>query len=130
MFGLDFMLDDDLSLWLIEVNTSPQLIGTSPMKEKLMVETLSDLYEIQNAYLRSKKKRLFAIIHKSTGKLFDRQAFNLEEAKAEFAKANRNFLEPEWQIRSNISWQKILDENIPGKQAYMGLLEDECILDR
>ena len=130
MFGLDFMLDDNLGLWLIEVNASPQLIGTNPTKEKLMVETLSDLFEIQYAYLRSKMKRLYAIVHKVQGNLYSRKPFDLEAAKEEFALANRNYLEPEWQIRSNVSWHKILDENIPGKAAYMGILEDECILDR
>ena len=130
MFGLDFMLDDKLGLWLIEVNASPQLVGTSPMKEKLMVETLSDMFEIQYAYLRSKMKRLFEIVHRIQGKLYGREYANIEEAKVEFANANKNYLEPEFKIRSNISWHKILDENIPGKGAYMSLLEDECILDR
>eukprot|EP00331_Platyophrya_macrostoma_P002944 CAMPEP_0176429350 /NCGR_PEP_ID=MMETSP0127-20121128/13665_1 /TAXON_ID=938130 /ORGANISM="Platyophrya macrostoma, Strain WH" /LENGTH=432 /DNA_ID=CAMNT_0017811151 /DNA_START=262 /DNA_END=1560 /DNA_ORIENTATION=- len=128
MFGLDFMLDDKLGLWLIEVNGSPQLVGTSPMKERLMIETLSDMFEIQYAYLRSKMKRLFAIVNKVQSKLYAREPLELEKAKEEFAKANKNFLEPEWPIRSNISWHKILDENLPGKEAYMGVLEDECII--
>ena len=130
MFGIDFMLDDEMGLWLIEVNGSPQLIGTNPTKEKLMVELVSDLFEIQYSYLRSKMKRLRAILQKITLESYGPQTIDINAVKEEFAQANKNFLEPEWEIRNNISWHKILDENLPGKQAYMGVLEDECILDR
>ena len=33
LFGLDFMLDDDLNLWFIECNASPVFQGTCPAKE-------------------------------------------------------------------------------------------------
>lgn len=130
MFGLDFILDDNLQLWFIEANGSPQLIGTNPRKDKLMRATLTDLFEIEYAYLRSKLKRIFAVVHDYMKNLASGEPFDLEAMKVEFATANKNFLEPGVKISANNSWHKILDENLPGKSAYMGYLEDECILDR
>jgi hypothetical protein len=130
IFGVDFMLDDNFGLWLIEVNGSPQFLGTNPAKEKIMIKLISELLEIQYAYLRSKVKRLLAVLRKISRYSDAPQEFDMEVAKEEFSKANKNFLEPELQLRGNMSWYKIFDENIPGKGAYMEYLEDECILDR
>ncbi len=47
----------------------------------------------------------------------------------EFARINTNYLEPEYQISKTNSWTLIMDENIKGKGAYMGILADECIDD-
>lgn len=130
MFGLDLMLDDDLNLWFIEANGSPQLIGTNPTKEKLMVDTLSDMFRIQYAYLRSKSKRMLEVIHKYLGDIYSGKKLDLKEARAEFDKANKNFLEPEFQYdESSNTWHKIIDENKPGAKAYMGLISDECVTD-
>jgi D-alanine-D-alanine ligase-like ATP-grasp enzyme len=46
LYGLDFMLDDQMNLWFIEGNTAPALSGTSAAKEKLMTTMLVDMLEI------------------------------------------------------------------------------------
>lgn len=130
LFGVDFLLDENLKLWLLDANGSPQLIGTNSAKENLMIEMLNDLLEIQYTYLRSKTKRLFAVIHKMLGVSSLGQTVEIGNIQDEFSRANKNFLEPEFAIGKNNTWQKLLDENISGKAAYMGLLEDECITDR
>ncbi len=93
-----------------------------------MVEMLSGMFEIQYAYLRSKIKRMFAIVDRYYATLHSNGADDIEIVKREFSGATKNFLEPEWSIGSNNTWKKILDENIPGKGAYMGLLDDDCII--
>lgn len=36
MFGLDFMIDDGLRAWLIEINTNPDITTTSPILTKII----------------------------------------------------------------------------------------------
>ena len=126
---MDFILDSDFHLWLLEVNGSPKFKGHDDEHEKFLIHLLKDKIEIEYAYLRSKMKRLYAVVEAYYMELHTVGA-SLQEAKSDFAKASTNRLEPEWNLRSNITWQKVLDESIPGKGAYMGLLKDECILDR
>lgn len=127
IFELDFMIDNDLNIWFIGANGSPQYTATNSTKEKFIVETLKDMFEIQYAYLRSKTKRLLDIVHRMMGSLFQQKKFETAATKAEFSKANKNFLEPEWPIRENNTWSKIIDENLQGTAAYMNLIESECI---
>jgi len=64
MYGLDFLLDDDLKLWFIECNASPQLIGTSEHKTLFLSTMLGDMFEIQFAYLRSRMKRVHKLLER------------------------------------------------------------------
>ena len=41
IFGYDFMIDQDLKTWLIEVNTNPCLEESSPILEELLPRMLS-----------------------------------------------------------------------------------------
>jgi tubulin monoglycylase TTLL3/8 len=36
MFGYDFMVDAELNVWLIEVNSSPSMAHSTPITEKLV----------------------------------------------------------------------------------------------
>ena len=47
--------------------------------------------------------------------------------KSEFDKAKINKLEEEFQILKNSSYVKIYDENLEGKDRFMGLLTDDCL---
>jgi hypothetical protein len=42
LFGYDFMVDNDLSVWLIEVNTNPCLDESSRILEKILPRMLDD----------------------------------------------------------------------------------------
>jgi len=42
MFGVDFVIDEDFNLFVIEVNASPMIIGTSREKTKLMKKMFKD----------------------------------------------------------------------------------------
>ena len=41
IFGLDFFLDEELNVWLIEVNTNPCIDESSPLLSKLIPRMLS-----------------------------------------------------------------------------------------
>ena len=44
IFGYDFMIDSELKVWLIEVNTNPCLEESSPILEELLPRMLGRIF--------------------------------------------------------------------------------------
>ena len=63
MYGVDFMIDENLNVWFIEANLSPQMIATNTFKRNLLYNMIKDLIEIQFAYYRSRMKRLYSLLN-------------------------------------------------------------------
>ena len=57
-FAVDFLLDDDLDVWVLEVNYNPQILDTTPEKIKRNYKMTIDTMEIGFQYTRSKFLRL------------------------------------------------------------------------
>eukprot|EP01043_Picozoa_sp_COSAG02_P033661 COSAG02_NODE_2309_length_9170_cov_10.752508_2_plen_785_part_00 len=64
VWGVDVLLDENLTAWLIEVNTSPSLSSSSPIDKKIKVEMLQGVFNIvgfnpvdRKAYKKQKEKR-------------------------------------------------------------------------
>lgn len=49
--------------------------------------------------------------------------------KSEYQSIIKNYLEPEYQISKNNTFDLIMDENLHGKDAYFGLIDDHCVLE-
>jgi len=129
MFGLDFMLDDNLNLWFIECNSSPQYIGTNPLKTNFLVTMLTDLFEIQFAYYKSRMQRVYELFNKINEEVLEKKVIDYTKWKKEYKKAVANRLEPEYNISQNNSFIMIMDRSRTGKDRYLGFLPDECIDD-
>jgi hypothetical protein len=130
MFGLDFLLDEDLNLWFIECNASPQLVGTNPYKTEFLVKMLKDVFEIEYAYLRSRWTRIQRFMKKYYDHVLKEGTItDVLPWKEELQVAIKNKIEPEFEIKGNLTWEKIIDKNLPGAEAYLGNIEDDCIDD-
>jgi tubulin polyglutamylase TTLL1 len=129
MFGLDFLLDNDLNLWFIECNASPQLIGTSDKKKKFLSDMLTDMFDIQFAYLRSRMKRVHEFMKKFFEVTATKDKINWGYWKSTFAVINQNKLEPEFPLRNNLTFTLIMDKSKPGPAGYFGLLDADCVDD-
>jgi len=129
MFGLDFVMDEETNIWLIECNPSPQLIGTTEKKTKFLVQMLTDLFEVQYAYFRSRMKRIYKFFGELSVKVEAGKSLNYPELAKQFAKINMNKLEKEFEIDSNNSFSLIMDKNLQGSKAYFGFLTDDCSYD-
>lgn len=46
LFGYDFMIDNDLTVWLIECNTNPCLDETCPLLKKLIPRMIDDAFRL------------------------------------------------------------------------------------
>eukprot|EP00347_Sterkiella_histriomuscorum_P014185 403361837 len=55
--GYDFMVDEDLKVWLIEVNSSPSMDLSTNVTERLVKLVLTDLPKVILDYPKAKKKK-------------------------------------------------------------------------
>ena len=46
LFGYDFMVDEDLGVWLIEVNSSPSMEYSTPITQKLVMAMMPQIVRI------------------------------------------------------------------------------------
>lgn len=126
MFGLDFVMDEDLNIWFIESNPSPQMVGTSVRKTDFLVQMAKDLFELQYAYLRSRMKRVFKFMSEMEAKAQNGEELDYVELRKDFDQVNINKLEPEFEVSQNNTFTLITDKNIKGSGAYLGNLNAEC----
>ena len=124
LFGLDFMLDEELNLWFIECNSSPQLIGTNEYKTNFLIKMLEDVFEIQYSYYRSRMKRALRLIKRMNGEESEGEKEN--KWRKEYSRISKNFFEPEYQLSPNNSFRLIMDLNLNGTDAYFGHIQPEC----
>jgi len=126
MFGLDFMLDDELNLWFIECNSSPQLIGTNDHKTKFLITMLTDLFEIQYGLYRSRMKRVLEVIKRVSRASAESGNIDYTEWRKVYAEAAVNRFEPEYEVSEKNSFKLIMDMSKKGPEAFFGHLDDEC----
>lgn len=46
LFGYDFVVDQALNVWLIEVNCSPSLEHSTPITARLCAQMMDDLFKV------------------------------------------------------------------------------------
>ena len=46
VFGYDFMVDTNLNVWLLEVNSSPSMEYSSPITQRMVKEVLHNLSDM------------------------------------------------------------------------------------
>lgn len=49
LFGLDYLFDEDLNLWLLEVNANPAIDGVTKEKIKLQKDVLTGVFDLEYA---------------------------------------------------------------------------------
>jgi tubulin monoglycylase TTLL3/8 len=127
LFGADFVIDDDLNLYIIEVNASPMIIGTAGRKTELLTNMMTGLFDIQYAYQYSRTKRALNYLKEKGEEI--KKAKKVGKYIKEFDALYRNYLEPEFEsmIKEDNPWHLVYDGNKEGKDKYQNLVEDECV---
>jgi len=126
MFGLDFMLDDELNLWFIECNSSPQLIGTNDLKTKFLIKMLEDIFEIQYGLYRSRMSRVLKLFKRISQQSAESGRIDYVAWRDQYAEASRNRFEPEYETSPDNSFKIIMDLNREGADAFFGILDEDC----
>jgi len=127
MYGLDFMLDEELNLWFIECNSSPQLIGTNDYKTQFLIKMLKDLFDIQYGLYRSRMKRVLEVLKNINIESQKEGTLNYTEWRDDYIEASKNRFEPEYVPKIDNSWELIMDLNKEGAEAYFDYLDEKCV---
>ncbi|CAD8122101.1 unnamed protein product [Paramecium sonneborni] len=63
IFGLDFMIDEEFKVWLIEINSNPCLEESSPLLQKLIPRMLDDAFSLtlDQLFPVTKKQTSFSV---------------------------------------------------------------------
>jgi len=125
MFGLDFMLDNRLNLWLLECNSSPQLLEDNG--KEFMTKMLEDLFQIQYGYYRSRMSRTLELVRKMKEEEKSKGSIDLNQWQEKYQEAIKNRFEPEFKPQESNSWTLVVDKNLPGAAAYFGHVANECV---
>ena len=134
LYGVDFMLDDNLGLWFIEANSGPAFGEYTPVIENVVGNMLKDHFEIVVGLLRSRMKRVINYVNKIAdegeavlGANNIISIKNLNQKRDEFKAITRNYFEEEFEPKASNGFSKIIDENYVGVAKYMGYLTEECM---
>lgn len=134
LYGVDFMLDENLNLWFIEANAKPGLGEYSQPMEKFIVKMLVDHLEIVSGLLRSRTKRIVRYVNMliDSGMVKETREDEvvireLEQTRVTFKKISKNWFEKEFEPSDGNGFSKILDENYSGEERYQGLIEAKCL---
>jgi hypothetical protein len=128
MFGVDFVIDEDFNLFVIEVNASPMIIGTSREKTKLMKKMFKDLVDIERALVKSRTKRVLNFLGENKAGLKSKDSDKILELRGQFDRLHKNYLESEYEGElKGIGWTKVLDESKEdGRERFNGLIDEQC----
>lgn len=127
VYGVDFIMDRDDKIYVVEVNPSPMMVGTSPRKTELMKNLNQGIVKLALSYLKSRFKRTLHFIKKHRNEIM--QGENIEALREEFELLDRNYLEPEFAADlKDLTWEPVIDENQKGTDGYVnGLISPECV---
>ena len=134
LFGLDFMLDEEMNLWFIEGNCKPAIESLNDKWTKFFADMFREHYEIAIALLRSRMKRIYhyvnnLIITEQVIRVSEQDVhiLNYEQRLREFKEISKNYFDPEFEITQPNGFVKIIDENYQGAKRYLGFLPEECL---
>ena len=134
LYGVDFMLDEDLNLWFIEANAGPAFKGYSRPMEKFIVKMLRDHFEIVHGLLKSRMKRVVEYVNEliDEGGIGKTQAggiiiADLNQKRQEFQEVIKNKFEEEYEPSASNGFSKIVDAHYPGAKMYQGYISEECL---
>jgi len=127
LFGLDFVIDDKFHLWFIEANPNPQLIATSKSLGTLMEQMIRSLFEIEYALYRSRMKRAIEVIKEFMERRTIYETMNYVKWQGKYKEAIKNRFEPEFLMSSSNTFSLVMDESIPGPEAYQDNIDLHCM---
>ncbi|CAD8189187.1 unnamed protein product [Paramecium octaurelia] len=130
-FAADFIMTDDLKLYIMEINYNPQTLKTTEARLKQHTKMVQDMVEISNAYLRSRYIRFRKIIDRvveklSKGKSRLQDLVNPKMGQ-EIHQAYYSRLEPNIKISSTNLFRLIMDDGLQGTSKYKDLIQEKCL---
>jgi len=134
LYGIDLMLDGNLDVWFIELNTMPLIEGWNDVTREFFNKMMKDYFEIEVGLLRSRMLRVVKYINSL------KRGFNVDEdggikiddfenVKKGFEEVSKNYFEEEFEVGvNNNGFKLIVDHNmVDGDlRRYNGILSKDC----
>jgi len=129
LFGIDYVMDDNLDLWFIEANAAPLIHGFTKESTVLINQMLVDTFDIVHGLLRSRMKRVISYVNTLTKEIdpSDTRVRYLGDKRKEFNELIKNSFDPEFMPRKNNTYELIIDETKTGTARYAKLLPKNCL---
>ena len=134
LFGMDFLLGQNLNLWFLESNSSPVLKGNSKEKQEFFKKMLTDMFEIVYNYMQSRLFRIIKYVNWLSKDQIVESKFlsgiiipNLEERQEEFKELSKNKMNAEFNVSNDNNWVRIIDANLEGIDRYSGFITESCL---
>ena len=128
MFGVDFLMDSDFKLYVLEVNASPMIIGTNKRKMDLMDKMMRDFFNITFAQQFSRTSSGIEYLKTNKDKIINaNSATELKTIQEEFNKLYVNVVKDEYKhMLENNSWKMVYDDSLSMPEKYFGMITDDC----
>lgn len=128
IYGVDFVIDEDLNVFIIEVNASPMIVGTNLRKTQLMSDMLTGVFNITFAQQFSRTKRTLNFLSENKRKIKKTiKKTQLRNLREQFRQLYRNDVSEEYQhMLENNPWKMVYDGSKDGTLAYLGMISDNC----
>ena len=124
LFGFDVLLDDRLKAWIIEVNISPSLAGTSPLDVMIKGKLMADVFHLVG--FSPLNKRLLKQDEKVSQLLRSRAGALLNEEERKLCEKNRHLLPSKKTTSIQDGWR--VNKRDPSSIQYSLLSKDDWLL--
>ncbi|CAD8137738.1 unnamed protein product [Paramecium pentaurelia] len=131
--AIDFLLDNDLDIWLLEINYNPQILSVTSDRIKRNYKMIEDTMEIAFAYLKSKYKRIKIFLQEELMKYqYSGNRIRQVDFRNQFGKHFNQLLDDvqidqEFSLSKDNLYAHIIDESKQGNEKYFNLIDAECI---
>ena len=128
LLGADFMIDEILNVWFIEMNPQPLLFRTRQDVWETTKYMIKDIIEIQYGLLRSRMTRVrrFMKDYISSCMLDNNTDCDKESWRKMFYSVNKDKMDPQFAPSPKNGWKLVADLSLEGKEAFKGYLHDAC----
>ncbi|CAK80036.1 unnamed protein product (macronuclear) [Paramecium tetraurelia] len=124
-FGVDFILDDDLNLWIFECNRNPNFLAVTEGRKEKFGKLIPDMLEIQMQLVRSRYKRIRDFMYNTLLPAIKARQFQQqqEKLKEEFLQLMKDRFEPEYKL----STSNLAELAYIGDGQFNGYIKKECL---
>ena len=134
LFSVDFKLDVNFNLWLIETRPIHELSKYHGLMEDFIAKMLQDHFEIVHGLLRSRMKRIIKYVNELTRSQDKKESGeegwhidNADQRREEFKKVVRNSFDDEFLPSPANGFSMIYDGDLDGLERYQGLISEDCL---
>ena len=126
-FGVDFIMDNNLRLWIFECNRNPNFLAVTEGRMNKFSRLLTDMIKLSHLYVKSKFKRIKNFIDRNEIGNVRMDA----KLQREFMSIQEDYLEPEFDLPQDSLLQLVyVDSTNKERYRYKLQIDEVCLVRR